>query len=117
MPERGGTTGGDGVVALAGVEGTVGGDACDLLVGRDLVEKRGQHGRVAHIAGGELSGTDFECFLINSDVDPAPDASFRAAMFTGVPLSFALDLDAPRRFARTGGAYRLDVDQQVQGPL
>ena len=30
------------------------------------------------------------------------------------PLSFAFDLDPPRRFARTGGTYRLDVDQQVQ---
>ena len=27
------------------------------------------------------------------------------------------DLDPPRRFARTGGAYRLDVDQEVQRAL
>jgi hypothetical protein len=29
-------------MALAGVEGTVGGDAANLLIGRDLVEKFGQ---------------------------------------------------------------------------
>jgi hypothetical protein len=31
------------------------------------------------------------------------------------PLAFALD--PPRRFARTGGAYRRDVDQEVQWAL
>jgi len=40
--------------------------------------------------------------LVNSNVDLAPDAPFRAAMLAGIPLPFALDLDA--------GA----VDQQVQ---
>ena len=34
---------GDGVMALAGVEGTVGSDAGDFLIGWDLVEKLGQH--------------------------------------------------------------------------
>lgn len=36
--DRGSTSGGDGVVALAGVESTIGGDAGDLLIGRDLVQ-------------------------------------------------------------------------------
>ena len=58
--ERGGATGGDGVVALAGVDCAVGGDAGDLLFGRDLVEQLGRHGRVAHVAGGELCGPDFQ---------------------------------------------------------
>jgi len=40
-----GATGGDGIMAFAGVEGTVGGDAADLLRGRDLVQQFGQHGR------------------------------------------------------------------------
>jgi hypothetical protein len=100
--DRGGTAGGDGVMALAGVEGAVGGDAGDLLIGRDLVEQFGQHGRVADVAGGELGRPDFQCFLVDPDVDLAPDAPFGAAMLAGVPLAFALDLDA--------GA----VDQQVQ---
>ena len=45
---------------------TIGGDACDLLIGGDLVEKFGQHGRVAYIAGGELGCPDFQCLLVNS---------------------------------------------------
>ena len=89
-------------MALAGVEGTIRGDAGDLLVGRNLVEQFGQHGRVAHIAGGELGRADLQCLLVNPDVDLAPDAPFRAAVLAGVPLAFALDLDP--------GA----VDQEVQ---
>jgi len=40
--------------------------------------------------------------LIDPDVDLAPDPPFRAAMLAGVPLAFALDLDARA------------VDQQVE---
>jgi hypothetical protein len=29
-------SGGDGIMALASAEGTIGGDAADLLIGRDL---------------------------------------------------------------------------------
>src|SRR5699024_10599056 len=100
--DRGCTSGGDGIVALAGVERAVGSDAADLLIWRDLVQKLGQHGRVAHVAGGELGGPDFQCLLINSDVDLAPDTPLRATILAGIPLAFALDLDA------------CAVDQQVQ---
>jgi hypothetical protein len=78
--DRSRPTGSDGVMALAGVEGAVGGDGPDLLLGRDLIEQLWQHGRVAHVTGGELGGPDFPCFLVNSDVDLAPDPPFRAAM-------------------------------------
>lgn len=95
---------GDGIMALAVVEGTNGSDAADLLIGLDLVEKFGQHGFVSDIASGELRSPDFECFLVNADVDVAPDTAFCPTVLAGVPFSFALvlDLDA---FA---------VDQQVQ---
>ena len=93
---------GDGLVALAGVEGTISGDAGDLLLGRDVVEQFRQHGRVAHIAGGEFSSLNLQRLLVNSDMDLAPDPPFRAAMLARIPLPFALDLDA--------GA----VDQEVQ---
>ena len=39
-------------MALAGIEGSVGGD---LQLRRDLVEQLGQHGGVIETAGGELS--------------------------------------------------------------
>ena len=68
-------------MALAGVKGVIGGDAVDLLIGWDLVQKFGQHGRIAHIAGGELGRPDLQCLLVNSDVDLAPDAPFGVAMF------------------------------------
>lgn len=42
-------------MALAGIEGSVGGDGGDLQLRRDLVEQLGQHGGVIEIAGGELS--------------------------------------------------------------
>ena len=52
-------------MALAGVEGPISSDADDLLIWRDLVQKLGQHGRIAHVAGGELGRADFQCFLVN----------------------------------------------------
>ena len=97
--------GGDGIMALSGVEGTISGDAADLLIGWDLVQQFGQHGCIADIVGGELGGADFQRLLVNSDVDLAPDAPLGAAMLAGVPLAFALDLDP--------GA----VDQEVQRTL
>jgi hypothetical protein len=73
-------------MALAGVEGTIGGDAADLLIRRDLVEKFGQHGRVADTAGFELRSPDFECFLISSSIDLAPDKAFGATVLARVPF-------------------------------
>jgi hypothetical protein len=108
---------GDGVVALARVVGPVGGDACDLLIGRDLAEQLRQHGRIAYVAAGDLDRPDLQRLLIDPDVDLAPDAALGTAMLARVPLAFSLDLDPPRRFARTGGAYRLDVDQERQRAL
>lgn len=115
--------------AMARVESAVCGDAGDLLIGRDLVQKFGQHRCVAHVAGGELCRPDFQRLRISSDVDLAPDAPFRAAVPAGVPLPFALDLDAPAgslepsptglepMAPRWATAYRPDVDQEVQRPL
>jgi hypothetical protein len=99
--DRSSATGSDGIVTLAGVEGTIGGDARNLLIWRDLVAPFGQHGRFAHIAGGAIGGSDFQRLLINPDEDLAPDAPYRAAMLAGIPLPLAHDFDA--------GA----VDQQV----
>jgi hypothetical protein len=91
----GGTSGGDGVVALAGIEGTVGCDAGDLLVRRDLVGQPGQRGCITDVAGRELGCADFQSFPVDPDVDLAPDPPLRTAMLAGVPLAFALNLDAP----------------------
>ena len=84
----------DGVMALAGVEGAIGGDAGDLLIGRDLVQKFRQHGRVADVAGGELDRPDFQRLLVDRAVDLAPDTALRAAMLarsSGKPLRKSID--------------------------
>ena len=41
-------------MALSGVVGAVSRDTCYVLIGGDLGQKFGQHGRVADIAAGEL---------------------------------------------------------------
>src|SRR6056297_2303711 len=96
---------GDGVVAPARVIGSVGSDRADLYISGDLVEKLGQHGRVTDVAAGDFDGSDLQRLFIDADVDLAPQTAFRTAMLAGLPLTFALRLDA--------GA----VDQKVQRPL
>lgn len=100
-----GTAIGDRVVALSSIVGAIRGDAADLLVRGDLTEKVGQHRCISDVAPGDLDGSNFQCFLIDPEVDLAPDAAFRATMLAGVPLAFALDLDARA------------VDEQVQRAL
>jgi hypothetical protein len=94
MPERGGTSGGDGVMAFAGVAGADRGDAAGLLLGRDPVAPFGPQGRVTDIAGGDLRCADVPRLPIGSDVDPAPDAPSGPTVPARVPLAFALAPDA-----------------------
>ena len=84
---------GDGVATLARIIGPVCGDVADLLIGGYLAEQLRQNGRIADIAAGELDRPDFQCFLIDLEVNLAPDAAFGAAMLAGVPLAFTLNLD------------------------
>lgn len=91
--DRCGRVSGDRLLAFAGVEGAVGCDAYDLLSGRDLVEKFGQPGHVAHIAGGELDRPNLKRLLVDPDLDALPESSFLASMAVGVPLSLAFDRD------------------------
>ena len=48
----------------------------------------------ADIAGGDLDRPDLQRFLIDPEVELAPDPSFRAAMLAHVPLAFAFHLVA-----------------------
>jgi len=84
---------GNGVMAFACVVGTVCRDAADLLFRRDLIEEVGQHWCITDMAPGDLDSADLQCFLINSEMDLAPDTPLRTAMFAGVPFAFSLDLD------------------------
>ena len=95
---------GDGIVAFASIVGAISGDAAGLLIGRDLAQQVWQHRRIADIISGDLDGPTFLRVLVDPEVNLAPDATFRTAMIAGVPLTFALDLDA------------CAVDQQIQQP-
>lgn len=66
----------DGVVALAGVIGTVCGDATDLLGRWDLVEQVGQDRRISDRAPGDLDGPNLQRFIVDPEMDLAPDAPF-----------------------------------------
>ena len=83
----------DRVTALAGIISAVSGDAADLLACRDLAEQVGQDWCIADMALGDLDGSNLQCFLINSEMDLAPDPSFRTTVFAGVPFALSLDLD------------------------
>ena len=83
----------DGIVALAGIIGTVCDDARDFLIGRDLVKQVGQDRRVADVASGDLDGPNLQRFLVNPEVDLASNTPFGTAMLACVPLALTLDLD------------------------
>jgi hypothetical protein len=80
-------------------------DAADLLVRWDLTEKIWQHRLITDVVPGDLDSANLQCFLIDPEMDLAPDSPLGAAMLAGVPFAFVLDLDASA------------VDQQVQPPL
>ena len=76
---------------FSGIVGTVGGDAADLLIRRDLVEQIGQHRRMTDLAPGDLDGPYFQRLFVDPEVDLTPDPLFCTAMVAGVPLAFHLD--------------------------
>lgn len=100
-----GATRGNRVMAFACVIGTIGGHRSNTLIGLDLVEQLRQHGCVAHIAGRDLDGTNLQRFLVDPDVYFAPNPALRPAVLAGIPLAFALRLDAravDQKVQRTG---------------
>lgn len=99
----------DGIMASAGVIGTVGGDGGDLLPRRNLGKQVRQHRRVADIAGGDLDRPDLQCFLVDPEVDLAPNPASRATVLARVPLSFTFHLDA--------GAVDEQVKPAVGAPI
>lgn len=89
-------------MALARVMGSVGSDAGDLLVVRDLVKQLRQLERVPNVAAGDLDRPDLQCFLINPTRWVLRHTRRSGPPYLRVPLTFALDLDASA------------VDQQVE---
>lgn len=96
---------GDGVMAFAGVVGTVCRDAADLFILGDLVEQVGQNRSISDVASRDLHGTNLQCLLVDPEMELTPDTPLWAAMFARVPFAFTLDLDP------------CAVDKKVQRPL
>lgn len=89
-----GYTLGDRIMALAGVVGTVGGHRADLFAKRYLAEQIEQDSCVADMAPGDLDSADLQRLFIDSEMNLAPDPPLGTAVLAGVPLAFALNLDA-----------------------
>jgi len=70
------------------------GNAANALIGRDLIQEFGQYWSIPDVAASDLDGPYLQCFLINTDVNLTPNTPFGATMLTGIPLAFALRLDA-----------------------
>lgn len=69
-----GTSRGNHIVTPARVIGPVSGDRGNLLIGRDLVQKIGQHRGIADIACRDADRADLQCFLIHTEMKLAPQA-------------------------------------------
>ena len=80
-------------MALSGVVGPICCDAGNLLICGDLGQQFGQHGSVADVAAGDLDCPNLQCFLIDPEMDLAPDATLGTAMLAGVPITFTFTLD------------------------
>jgi len=65
-------------------------------MGRDLAQQVRQHRRIADIADvapGDFDRPNLQRFLVDPEVDLAPNAPFRTAMLACIPLAFTFDLD------------------------
>ena len=100
-----GISGGNRLVAFTGVIRPVGGDAADILIWRDLVQKFGQHRSITDVAAGDLDCANLQRFLVDAYVYLAPCAASGAAMFARIPLAFTFGFD-PRA-----------VDEEIQRAL
>ncbi len=92
--ERMGTSGGNRLVAFTRVICPIGFDASDVLIGRDLVQKFWQHGRIPDVTAGDFDCPNLQRFFINSYMYLAPDAAFGATVLAGIPLTFTFGFDA-----------------------
>jgi hypothetical protein len=88
-----GTSGGNRLVAFSRVVGPICGDDADVLIGRDWVQKVGQHRSVPDVAAGDLNSPNLQRFFVNSNVYLAPDTPFGAATLSGIPLAFTFGFD------------------------
>jgi hypothetical protein len=105
----------DGSVAGSSVIGPDCDDHAEELISRDLVKQIGQHGRIADPATGDLDGPYFQRNRINPEVNFAPVARLRRAVFFGQPLAIAFGVNAravDRHVQGVGAGTTGDVENQ-----
>ena len=74
---------------------------------------------IAHVARRDLHGPDLQRFLVDPYVYLAPNLALPAAMFSGVPLAFALGLDACTIHCPTGHCEAMSREgiRRFSGPV
>ena len=77
------------------------------LARRDQIEQIGQHRRTVDVAPSDFVGPDLQRFLINPEVDLAPEAPFGSNMLADVPLAFVLKRPDISRSSVSSSARRL----------
>lgn len=85
-------TGGDSVIALAGVDGDVGSNAGDLLLGRDLIKQLGPHRR---IGASPMSLVVKSAARVSSDFSSIPMWIFRQILRLAPPCLRAFHSPLP----------------------
>ena len=74
-----GITSCDRIMAFTCIICSICGDASDLLIGANPVEKIRQYGRISNATAGHFNRPDLKRFLINLNVNLAPEAAFGTA--------------------------------------
>ncbi|GFE98195.1 hypothetical protein DmGdi_32680 [Gluconobacter sp. Gdi] len=83
----------------------IGRDTGNVLIFRDLFQKRRQNRCITGLVSRHFNSPDFQRSFVDPDMKFTPDTTFRTAVLTSVPFTFSLDLDP--------GA----VDQEMQGAV
>ena len=67
------------------------------------------------MVSGDLNGSDFQCLLVDPEMDLAPDPPLGTAMLAGMSFAFTFDLDPGainQQVQRSFGATVGDIDGQ-----
>ena len=67
-----------------------------------MTEQVWWHRGITDVAPGDIDDANLQCFLVDSEIYLAPDATCRVIMLAGLPFAFALTLDAGDAYCPAG---------------